>query len=414
MSTLTASTSTASDSDAPPAPAPLPAFTADYGDLAAACKALAVVAGGKRHVHPINARVHVRVHSGMEVELTAFDWDTVVRVRVPATDCTPGVALVEHETVDKSLVAAVKGMRKPDLAALTVSMHPDTTGEALALDVAGYGLPTVLGETYPLEEFPEPPALAEETHRVDRSAFALAAADVAHAADSGLVLPILGSVYLKLEQAQLTMWATDRYRLAEAIVLAEGSTSASAVVPIGVLRKILPHLNGEQLRLGVAEAAGCTWATLSADRVSVTCRCVEGEYPKVSSILERNPSSTVIVQRDLLHAAAARCAALCKNLLEQPCARLSVDGEAITLAPHHESLRAPVTAPEVPVELDGDLKPMQIGFNATFFLEALATLSGDRVCIGLETHKQPAILLDPDRPGYRVVLMPLRLVGAQA
>jgi DNA polymerase III sliding clamp (beta) subunit (PCNA family) len=66
----------------------------------------------------------------------------------------------------------------------------------------------------------------------------------------------------------------------------------------------------------------------------------------------------------------------------------------------------------VPVTLDqGDASelPMQIGYNARYFLEPLAAMTGDVVFLELNDQERPCRLVQQDDPNYFAIIMPMSL-----
>ena len=279
---------------------------------------------------PVFSRVLATVRP-TEVELTTFDFETAVTVILPATGAAPGRMLLDHSSLTKVLSAAVKGSAKSIVDRLDVTI--DTPDHTPVVHVAGYSLP--LDDTVTVDAFPDLPPTTAPTHVVDREALSALVERVTVAADRGDTLPILTGINTVLDKGSLTLTATDRYRLACGTIPVNGTTTEKVLIPAPVLAKLLPRLTSAQVRLGVDVIAGVTWLTLADDSTTGRIRTLDGEYPKVSSILEQAPTRTVTLDRAQLLQAATRAASLSaavKAAKNNP-VTITVNPTALTIAP---------------------------------------------------------------------------------
>jgi DNA polymerase III sliding clamp (beta) subunit (PCNA family) len=53
--------------------------------------------------------------------------------------------------------------------------------------------------------------------------------------------------------------------------------------------------------------------------------------------------------------------------------------------------------------------PLQIGFNARYFLEPLSAMSGDTVLLEMNDKERPCRLVQQDDPNYFAIIMPMSL-----
>jgi DNA polymerase-3 subunit beta len=64
-------------------------------------------------------------------------------------------------------------------------------------------------------------------------------------------------------------------------------------------------------------------------------------------------------------------------------------------------------AEELEIDYQGD--SLDIGFNVSYLLEALSTLNTPIVTLNLNDPNSSCLLTDKANPGYRYVVMPMRL-----
>ncbi|MGL5823620.1 MAG: DNA polymerase III subunit beta [Nocardioides sp.] len=379
------------------------AFTTSYRALVGALKTLALPTTGRKSL-PVFTRIRATVRAGHLV-LTTFDFDTAVTVTVPATGTTAGEMLLDHPSITKILSAAAKGLSKAAADRLEVTVTtPDHTP---VVHTNGYSLP--LDDTVPVDAFPDLPATTPSTHVVDRQDLVALVERVTVAADRGDTLPILTGILANLDTSTLTLTATDRYRLASGTIAVNGTSTEKVLIPAVTLSKLLPHLSSPQTRMGVDVIAGITWVTVADDNTTIRIRTLDGEYPKVSSILNQEPTRSVTLARAALLQAATRAASLSAAVkaTNSP-VMITVTGSELTVAPATVGDRTKVTAPALQGAVVGETDRWVTGANPAFLLAAIATLSADEVTLHLTDPSRPMVLTDADSTDYRHVLMPVR------
>ena len=161
---------------------------------------------------------------GDELTLSCFDYEVSARARIPAEVGEPGIALVPG----RLLAEIVKSLPPAEIeVASAADMLMLTCGSAEFALVS-----------LPLDDYPKLPELPATVGSVDGGALALAAAQVVPSASRDDTLPMLTGVCLEFDGAELTLAATDRYRLAVRTVgwePVDPSIHASVLVPARTL-----------------------------------------------------------------------------------------------------------------------------------------------------------------------------------
>ena len=156
--------------------------------------------------------------------LSCFDYEVSARVQVPAEVGEPGTALVPG----RLLAEIVKSLPPAEVeVASAAEMVMLTCGSAEFALVS-----------LPLEDYPKLPELPAAVGAVDGGVLATAAAQVVPSASRDDTLPMLTGVCLDFAGAELTLAATDRYRLAVRTVSWEPgdpSMHGSALIPARTL-----------------------------------------------------------------------------------------------------------------------------------------------------------------------------------
>jgi DNA polymerase-3 subunit beta len=162
-----------------------------------------------------------------ELTFSCFDYEVSARVVVAADVGEPGAALVPG----RLLAEITKSLPSADV-------DVSTAGGMVLLSCGSAEFALV---ELPLDEYPALPDLPEPTGTADGGALATAAAQVAPSASRDDTLPMLTGVCLDVDGPELTLAATDRYRLAAATLAWEPTDPAiraSALVPARTLADV--------------------------------------------------------------------------------------------------------------------------------------------------------------------------------
>jgi DNA polymerase-3 subunit beta len=156
--------------------------------------------------------------------VSAFDYEVSSRIELPATVAEAGRVLVPG----RLLADIVRS-----LPAQPVDLRLEGARVVLTCGAARFTLPTL-----PVEDYPALPDMPTTTGSLESELFAAAVGQVAIAAGRDDTLPVLTGVRLEIEGEQLTLAATDRYRLAVRTLNwkpEQPGLSATALVPARTL-----------------------------------------------------------------------------------------------------------------------------------------------------------------------------------
>ena len=140
----------------------------------------------------------------------------------------------------------------------------------------------------------------------------------------------------------------------------------------------------------------------------VFCKLVEGNYPAYKSVIPKNNTNVITVNRaELLN--ATKRVAVCSN---QATGQIVFSLAANQIKIIAQDLDFSMSAHEV-VGCEYEGAPMEIGFKSTFLIEILGNLSYDQICIRLSDPNraaliQPAVQTEPEEE-ICALLMPMRI-----
>jgi DNA polymerase-3 subunit beta len=337
--------------------------------------------------------------------VSAFDYEVSSRIELPATVAEAGRVLVPGR-----LLADIVRSLPPQ----PVELRLEGARVVLTCGAARFTLPTL-----PVEDYPALPDMPTTTGALASDAFAAAVAQVAIAAGRDDTLPVLTGVRVEIEGEQLTLAATDRYRLAVRTLTwrpEEPGLSATALVPARTLAETAKALTGGA-EVTLALAAGSSGDGMigfeggpAGSLRRTTSRLLEGEFPKYRSLLPSESSATAEVPTVQLVEAVKRVALVAAR--NAP-VRLGFSADGLVL----EAGGADDAQASERLECGWEgAEPLQIAFNPAYLLDGLAAVDSDATTLSFTGPTRPAVLTgkrdgDAALADYRYLLMPVRLSG---
>ncbi len=258
--------------------------------------------------------------------------------------------------------------------------------------------------TLPASEFPavedigatEPVVLPQASLRelIERTHFSMALQDVRY---------YLNGLLLELEPGRLRAVATDGHRLAlgELEGQVEVTNNQQVIVPRKGVQELLRLLDesDESLRLEL----GSNHIRITLQNLRFTSKLIDGRFPEYQRVIPQVESNILRADRETLRQALVRASILSNEkyrgvrfILETDLLRIQSNN------PEQEQADE-----ELVVEYQG--APLEVGFNATYLLDALGVLEGDAVQIGLVDANSSCLIGAVGVDHFRYVVMPMRL-----
>lgn len=233
---------------------------------------------------------------------------------------------------------------------------------------------------------------------LQRVGFCMATGDVRH---------YLNGLALQLQDGPLLTVASDGHRLACHKASLEGSaqTDKLQILPRTAVEKITALLTATikgaphaVVELKVGER---TWSVTVGD-IQLSTKLIEGAYPDVNRAIPLDPPTYLTANRAELIAAIERVTVLGDH--KERTIRLEINESGMTLDSanqEHESGHETLDL----LSFDGPAQTL--GFNAGYLLDALRAATAETV--GLHLSDRSALIVDPDAPDWKAVVMPVRL-----
>ena len=226
---------------------------------------------------------------------------------------------------------------------------------------------------------------------------------VARAASRDDMRPVLTGVFVAATGKELTMVATDSYRLAvkRTELEAELSGEIEANVPARALRELSRILGSE----GLEEAT--IWllpnqAVFQAGSITLTTRLIDGQFPNFRQLLPESYEHDVRLPRADFLDVTRRVSQLAQR--NAPL-RLSFQPGELTVAA--ETPDVGDAKETMPAAFEGE--PLEIGFNPEFLREGIESVEGDEILLRLISPLRPGLLQPVEGEDFRYLVMPIRL-----
>ena len=342
------------------------------------------------------------------VTMSSFDYETSARVQVAADVMDEGEALVS-------------GRLLADIAKSLPNRPVDFSSDAIRAElVCGPARFTL--QMLPVSDYPTLPEMPTATGEVASDVLAHAIAQVVVAAGRDELLPVFTGVRLEINGDNLSLLATDRYRMAlKELVWRPASSGAegAALVPARVLSEAARSMaGGETVTLalsntGIGEGLiGLEGAGAGTTR-QLTTRLLGGEFPKVRHLMNVQATLTVRANTAEVIAAVKRVGLVAER---NTSLRMIIGDQAITLEAATGDQAQASEALEAQVDVVGDEQSItDAGFNPHYLLDALTAVDAPFAHFSFTLPGKPCLIMglasiDADPLGdYRHVIMLMRL-----
>ncbi|MGE4240078.1 DNA polymerase III subunit beta [Ramlibacter sp.] len=346
----------------------------------------------KRHTLPILANVLVR-KAGGTVQFTTSDLEIQIRT---STEMDGDAGNFTTTVGARKLIDILRTMPSDQ----TVSLESSQNKLVLKGGKSRFTLQTLPAEDFPLVQ--EAPSFGpvfsvpQKTLKdlLNQVSFAMAVHDIRY---------YLNGILFVAEGKQLALVATDGHRLA----------FASATLDVEVPRQevILPRKTVlEMQRLLSDKAEGRiemqfanNQAKFAFDGMEFVTKLVEGKFPDYNRVIPKNHKNAVTLGRAPLLASLQRTAILTSEKFKG--VRLNLEANTLRVASNNAEQEEAVD--ELDIDYGGD--EIEIGFNVTYLIDALANMGQEMVKVELADANSSALITIPDNATFKYVVMPMRI-----
>lgn len=353
-----------------------------------------------RPVQAILAGIHIVAEEDGTVTMGTRDADVSSQITINSAN-----VIVAGEVLVNGKLLAEISRSLPDE---TIEIEKDGGKFDISCGRSHFTLKTMATEDYS-DLPPMPPVIG----KVDGAQWEKAVSQVTIAASNDDTLPMLVSVCIEIEGDQISLMATDRYRLAirdltwapaqpdfSTRILVRASRLLDVAKALGTVADVEISLQDEGMGALVGFSAG--------DRQN-TIQLIDGEYPQVRSLFPTEVNGHVELDRlEILDAIKRSRLVTEKNAA----VRLSFsEGEVVMEAGQGDNAQV---SEVLPATLEGE--DIKMAFNPIFLQEGFAVINEPTVRLSFTHPTKPAVVTAQDKDGnveddFRLLLMPIRTFG---
>ena len=362
----------------------------------------------RRHTLPILANVLVR-KTGSHIEFTTSDLEIQVRTSAELG----GDAGNFSTTVGaRKLIDILRSLPADQTVTLTANQSKLT----LQGGKSRFTLQTMPSEDFPLVQeaadfgpmFSVPQKVLKTL--INQVHFAMAVHDIRY---------YLNGILFVAEGKSLTLVATDGHRLALAQATLEIEIPKQEVIlprkTVLELQRLLKDTKDnkdskdeKEAKDGGAEApiemrfAG-NQAKFNFSGMEFVTKLVEGKFPDYNRVIPKNHKNIITLGRVPLLASLQRAAILTSEKFKG--VRVNIEPGVLKIA----SSNAEQEEAKEEIEIDYAGDPIEIGFNVTYLMDALANMTVDMVKLELQDNNSSVLITVPEQAGFKYVVMPMRI-----
>ncbi|HEX3609739.1 MAG TPA: DNA polymerase III subunit beta [Solirubrobacterales bacterium] len=257
--------------------------------------------------------------------------------------------------------------------------------------------------TLPSEDFPSFPEEEGEPLTIPAAALASTVDLVARAASRDDIRPVLTGVLVNASGSEMTMVATDSYRLAVKRTELESAIGGEleANIPAKALRELGRIVSADGVE-AVSVVLLRNQAVFRAGEIVLNTRLIDGQFPNFRQLLPESYEHDVRLPRGEFLDVVRRVSQLAQR--NAPLRLSFTVGELTVAASTPDVGDAEET---MPAAFEGE--PLEIGFNPDFLREGIESVEGDEVVLRLISPLRPGLLQPVDNEDFRYLVMPIRL-----
>ena len=343
----------------------------------------------RRNTMPILANILIAAKQG-KIEVIATDLEVSIK-----DACDDAVTEEGSITIDaRKLFEIIKEAPQEK-----ISLSAEAGGKITIK--SGKARFNILG--LPVDEFPSFPAYDEgKMLRVDPDVVKEMIERTAFASSTDETRYNINGVFVEKDGANVRMVATDGHRLA----LMERS-SEWPVLDKGVILPRKGVLELKKLLDDKKETLSLSFTSNSMvvkkDGTIIIIRLIDGEFPDYRQVIPKGNEKKIRVERMGLLSSLKRVSLL--SMEKGRGVKFNISQGKIELSSSNPEMG------EAREEINVDYKNegFEVGFNATYMIEAAGVMKGDEVVLEMKDHESPAILKSTTQDGYIYVIMPMRI-----
>lgn len=344
----------------------------------------------KRNTMPILANILIKARHG-KIEIMATDLEISIKDLCDAVVTKEGSITINARKLFEIIKEAPE-----DKVDISVEESGKITIKSGKVKFNIVGLP--------VEDFPSFPAYDEgKLSRVAVDVLREMIEKTAFASSTDETRYNINGVFMEKDGANIRMVATDGHRLAVIERSSEWPTLDKGVIlprkGILELKRFLDNTEEGNLFLAFTSNS----MIVKKDSTILVVRLIDGEFPDYKQVVPKGNEKKVKLETMGFLSSLKRVSLL--SLEKGRGVKFGLSKGKLELSSNNPDIG------EAREEINVDYKNegLEIGFNATYMMEALGVIGGDEVVLELKDRESPAMLKSAKTEGYLYVIMPMRI-----
>jgi DNA polymerase-3 subunit beta len=173
---------------------------------------------------------------------------------------------------------------------------------------------------------------------------------------------------------------------------------SSFIVPKKALNLLKSILSNNETTVSILYNKSNAFFTF--DNIKLICRLIDAKYPDYNAVIPKENPNLLTLNKDDLHASLRRTSIFSNKTTHQVVLKLAGSEMSVSAQDLDFSNEA---SEKLICEYQGN--PMEIGFNAKFLIEMLATLDAQEIVVELSTPNRAGIIKPVDKTENEDLLM---------
>jgi len=256
------------------------------------------------------------------------------------------------------------------------------------------------------KEFPLIPTIKkDEFCLIDLMSFKNTLNKIAFSASVGDNRPELSGVLFDFKNNNLTLAATDSYRLAEKTISVKENSlnNKKVIIPIKTIQellRILSNLNNNEKEIKICLSEN--QILFEFDSINIISRLINGNYPDYKQIIpDKYVTEVELNNSDLIR--AIKASSLFTKTGINDIILVIKEKEIIISSSSGQSGETSINLPAI---INGEKNDITVNYR--YLLDGLNNLSSEKVILKLIDSQTPCLLKNKDDENYLYIIMPIR------
>lgn len=257
----------------------------------------------------------------------------------------------------------------------------------------------------PAEDFPVLPSTATTTKiEIPGNILSAGLSGVVFAAAADESRPEISGIFLQAKGDELTLAATDSYRLSERRIkaLRPSPNEIRIIIPSRAIQELLRIVPQDESVVQIE--IGENQLHVQLQDVHFVTRLIEGKYPDYGQIIPKNWQTKITAPTEAFVANVRAASLFCKPGINDITLSVEPDKKAITLS------AANTQVGEHRATLEGEISGQSVSavFNFRYLLDGAASLQSPELSLELTDAQAPGVMRGSSNPNDVYLLMPIR------